>query len=116
MMVARVGAWLDGQQAGHRHFILEAAGPYSERLIYTLTARQASFSVVNPAQSRGMSKALCKSNKTDEQDAQTLSLLGPKLEVIRVPIVIPSVEPYRRTTVKSPFFTNSAPFTNRTFR
>ena len=78
----QLDAWLDGQQVGHRHFILEATGPYSERVIYTLAARQASFSVVNPAQSRGMSKALCKSNKTDEQDAQTLSLLGQKLEVM----------------------------------
>lgn len=65
-----------------KHFVLEATGPYSERLISILASQGAVFSVVNPAQSRAMSKALRKSNKNDDQDAQTLSYLGEKLELM----------------------------------
>jgi transposase len=39
------------------------------------------FSVVNPTQSRAMSNVLLKTQKNDDQDAQTLSILGDKLEV-----------------------------------
>lgn len=64
-----------------KHFVLEATGPYSERLCCALAARSLRFSIVNPVQSRGMAKALRKSNKNDDQDAQTLSILGDKLEL-----------------------------------
>lgn len=74
--------WLSNFELGEKHFVLEATGPYSERLICSLAKAGATFSVVNPAQSRAMSKALLKTNKTDDQDAQTLSLLGQKLELI----------------------------------
>lgn len=73
--------WLSELGVANKHFVLEATGPYSERLIFVLTQMNATFSVVNPAQSRGMSKALLKTNKTDDQDAQTLSYLGQKLEL-----------------------------------
>jgi transposase len=78
----RISAWLKDFPCGDNHFILEATGPYSERLISELAAVGTSFSVVNPLQSRAMSSALLKTNKTDDQDAQTLSLLGQKLELI----------------------------------
>jgi|JI10StandDraft_1071094.scaffolds.fasta_scaffold502423_1 transposase len=77
-----ISEWLKGFPCGNNHFILEATGPYSERLTSELAAVGASFSVVNPLQSRAMSKALLKTNKTDDQDAQTLSLLGQKFELI----------------------------------
>lgn len=78
----RIGAWLSGFQHSDKHFVVEATGPYSERLISVLAASKSSFSVVNPMQSRAMSKTLLKTNKTDDQDAQTLSLLGQKFELI----------------------------------
>lgn len=78
----RIGEWLGSLPHTDKHFVLEATGPYSERLINVLAASQASFSVVNPLQSRAMSKTLLKTNKTDDQDAQTLSLLGQKFELI----------------------------------
>lgn len=78
----RISEWLSQLEVLGKHFVLEATGPYSERLICALATAGATFSVVNPAQSRAMSKALLKTNKTDDQDAQTLSLLGQKLELI----------------------------------
>lgn len=78
--IEAICAYLDQLGASAKHFVLEATGPYSERLICTLSARGVVFSVVNGAQSRAMSRALRKGNKNDEQDAQTLSLLGEKLE------------------------------------
>lgn len=76
-----IGAWLRGLGVEGKHFVLEATGPYSERLIWSLSEAGASFSVVSPAQSRAMSKALLKSNKTDDQDAQTLADLGQSLDI-----------------------------------
>ena len=76
-----IRAWLNGLPSDNKHFIAEATGPYSERLISVLAAAGVSFSVVNPLQSRAMSKTLLKTNKTDDQDAQTLSLLGQKFEL-----------------------------------
>lgn len=78
-----ISEWLSNLDICSKHFILEATGPYSERLIYALHAANVPFSVVNPAQSRAMSKALLKTNKTDDQDAQTLSLLGQKMDLIQ---------------------------------
>lgn len=77
-----ISAWLTTLDIRGKHFVLEATGPYSERLICALTDAGVPFSVVNPAQSRAMSKVLQKSNKTDDQDAQTLSLLGQKMDLI----------------------------------
>lgn len=79
--VAAIMAWLSELDLSDKHFVLEATGPYSERLSCALAAQGLAFSIVNPAQSRGMSKALRKSNKNDDQDAQTLSILGDKLEL-----------------------------------
>lgn len=77
-----ISAWLANLDVRDKHFVLEATGPYSERLIHSLACAGVPFSVVNPAQSRAMSKVLQKTNKTDDQDAQTLSLLGQKMELI----------------------------------
>ena len=79
--VAAISAWLNSVELSNKHFVLEATGPYSERLSNTLAAHALAFSVINPAQSRAMSKVLRKSNKNDDQDAQTLSILGQKLEL-----------------------------------
>jgi len=79
--LASISKWLSNLGVSGKHFVLEATGSYAERLIYTLTAQGAVFSVVNPAQSRAMSKALLKTHKNDDQDAQTLSILGQKLEL-----------------------------------
>ena len=76
-----ISRWLERSGVEDKHFVLEATGPYSQRLIHVLSNAGARISVVNPAQSRAMSKALLKSNKTDDQDAQTLSILGQKLEL-----------------------------------
>lgn len=76
-----INQWLAGLQALDFHLVLEYTGSYSDRLIHCLNEKGLVFSVVNPAQSSAMSKVLQKTNKTDDQDAQTLSLLGEKLEV-----------------------------------
>lgn len=76
-----INSWLKEFGVGEKHFILEATGPYSQRLIHALNGAGARVSVVNPAQSRAMSKALLKTNKNDDQDAKTLSILGEKLEL-----------------------------------
>lgn len=79
--VAAISTWLSSIEASDKHFVLEATGPYSERLCHSLAVQALSFSIVNPSQSRAMSKALRKGNKNDDQDAQTLSILGHKLEL-----------------------------------
>jgi transposase len=76
-----ISRWLKEFDIQQKHFILEATGPYSQRLIHALNDAGALLSVVNPSQSRAMSKVLLKTNKNDEQDAQTLSILGEKLEL-----------------------------------
>lgn len=79
--VNAISNWVNAFGVQQKHFILEATGPYSQRLIHVLSGSGAIVSVVNPAQSRAMSKALLKTNKNDDQDAQTLSILGEKLEL-----------------------------------
>lgn len=76
-----INSWLNALGVEDKHFILEATGPYSERLVHCLSDAAARVSVVNPAQSRAMAKVLSKTNKNDDQDAQTLSILGEKLEL-----------------------------------
>lgn len=76
-----INSWLKEFGIQDKHFILEATGPYSQRLIHALNGAGASVSVVNPAQSRAMAKVLLKTNKNDDQDAQTLSILGEKLQL-----------------------------------
>ena len=75
-----IKSWLEQLNPAGKSFILESTGSYSERLIHVLHEHGATFSVINPSQSRAMSKALSKPNKTDDQDAKTLSILGEKLE------------------------------------
>jgi transposase len=77
--VAKIKKWLMEVGVANKHFVLEHTGNYSQRLIHCLDELGASFSVVNPAQSRAMSKVLMKTSKTDDQDAQTLSRLGQNL-------------------------------------
>jgi len=72
--------WLNTLDLKDKYFILEHTGPYSQRLIHALDKVGATFSVVNPIQSRSMAKLLMKTNKTDDQDAQTLSQLGQTLK------------------------------------
>lgn len=92
--VSSIGAWLVESGTVDKHFVFEATGPYSERLRHVLSQADVPFSMVNPVQSRAMSKALLKSNKTDDQDAQALSLLGQKLGV--KPYVAPKPEQMAR--------------------
>lgn len=89
-----ISKWLEDLGTLGMHFVLEATGPYSERLIFALNQRGCVFSVVNPAQSRAMSKALLKTNKNDDQDAQTLSLLGEKLGI--KPYKMPNMQQKKR--------------------
>ena len=73
--------WLKGFDTASFYFVFEATGPYSARLAHCLHRNRFAFSVVNPSQSRAMSGVLCKRTKTDDQDAQTLALLGEKMEL-----------------------------------
>lgn len=88
--VEAIKKWLSDLKVAGKHFVLEHTGNYSARLIYCLDQSGASFSVVNPAQSRAMSKVLMKSSKTDDQDAQTLACLGQSL--LTQPYRMPSKE------------------------
>ncbi|AEE51358.1 IS110 family transposase [Haliscomenobacter hydrossis] len=85
--LADIFEWLNKLELKDKFFILEHTGPYSQRLIHALDKVGATFSVVNPIQSRSMAKLLMKTNKTDDQDAQTLSQLGQtlKTQVYRMP-------------------------------
>lgn len=76
-----IDAWLGDFGGLPMHFVLEHTGTYSDRLIYCLGQKGLKFSVVNPSQSRAMSKLLQKTNKTDDQDARTLSMMGEKMDL-----------------------------------
>lgn len=76
-----IDKWLAELGCAHKHFILEYTGVYSHRLVHGLSQKGALFSVANPTQSRAMAKVLGKTHKNDEQDAQTLAVLGQKLEL-----------------------------------
>lgn len=76
-----IEAWVKGLGNEDKHFILEATGSYSHRLVHVLGRLGHKFSVVNPGQSRAMAQVLAKTNKNDEQDAHTLSLLGSSLKL-----------------------------------
>jgi transposase len=73
-----IEAWLLEQDLKKSHFILEATGTYSDKLIQALTRLQAVFSVLNPRQSKAWAVATGQKNKTDRQDAQNLSDFGAK--------------------------------------
>jgi transposase len=79
--VETITDWLCQLPIEGKHFVLEHTGVYSHRLIHSLHEQNALFSVVNPAQSRAMAKLLSKTHKNDDQDAQTLCVLGQKLDV-----------------------------------
>ena len=76
-----INAWLLDTGTENTHFVLEYTGNYSQRLIHVLHKQSALFSVVNPSQSRAMSKVLAKTHKNDDQDAQTLCVMGQKMEL-----------------------------------
>lgn len=82
-----IDSWLVSFGTVSKHFVLEFTGVYSDRLIYCLNQHAALFSVVNPLQSRAMSKLLAKTHKNDLADAKTLSVLGEKmaLKAYRMP-------------------------------
>ena len=77
--LAAIQAWLESFGVQDKHFVLEFTGVYSDRLIHCLNTLGALFSVVNPLQSRAMSRVLAKTHKNDLQDAKTLSVLGEKM-------------------------------------
>lgn len=79
--VEAIKTWLAQFDLPLTHFVLEATGPYSERLIHCLGSSSAHFSVINPLQSRAMAKVLGKVQKNDKQDAQTLAVLGEKMDI-----------------------------------
>ena len=77
--LSAIDTWLHTFGIEDKHFILEFTGVYSDRLIHCLDKHGALFSVVNPLQSRAMSKVLANTHKNDLQDAKTLSVLGEKM-------------------------------------
>lgn len=80
--LSAIAKWLSSLDKALCHIVLEATGPYCERLIHALGQQGFPFSVVNPMQSRAMAHVLGKSLKNDEQDANTLALLGEKMKPI----------------------------------
>jgi transposase len=76
-----ISDWLIKLKVEGKHFILEHTGVYSQRLIHALDRQGAIFSVINPSQSRAMALVLSKTHKNDDQDAQTLCVIGQKLDV-----------------------------------
>lgn len=71
-------AWFSKQDLKSSHFIFEATGTYSDKLAQTLSKWGATYSIVNPRQSKAWAVATNAKNKTDQQDAQNLSDYGAK--------------------------------------
>src|SRR5215217_1382536 len=60
--------------------VMEATGTYWMRLASSLVAAGFAVAVINPAQAHDFAKALLKRSKTDAIDAQTLAVLGARLQ------------------------------------
>ena len=60
--------------------VMEATGTYWMRLASSLVAAAFAVAVINPAQAHDFAKALLKRSKTDAIDAQTLAVLGARLQ------------------------------------
>jgi len=60
--------------------VMEATGTYWMRLASSLVAASFAVAVINPAQAHDFAKALLKRSKTDAIDAQTLAMLGARLQ------------------------------------
>lgn len=78
--------FLSQQKSSLLHFVLEATGTYSDKLIQTLSKAGVPYSVVSPFQSKAWAVTNGRKNKTDSQDAQNLAELGaqthPKCHVL----------------------------------
>jgi transposase len=89
-----IEAFLSKQKGTTVHFVLEATGTYSDKLIQTLAKAGVRYSVVSPFKSKSWSVANGRKNKTDSQDAQNLAEMGvqthPKCHIL------PSVSTQKR--------------------
>lgn len=63
--------------------VMEATGTYWMRLATFLVEAGIAVSVINPVQAHDFAKALLKRSKTDAIDAQTLAVLGARLQPAR---------------------------------
>lgn len=69
-------AWLDKQQAGAAHVIMEPTGVYHEQAALALTDAGLKVSLVNPAQLRQFAQGLGIKTKTDAADSAVLARYG----------------------------------------
>jgi len=69
-------AWLDKQQAGAAHVIMEPTGVYHEQAALALSDAGLKLSLVNPAQLRNFAQGLGMKNKTDAADSAVLARYG----------------------------------------
>ena len=77
-----IQSWISNlADVGSTLCVFESTGCYSNRLSYLLNAAGVSFSVVNPSQSNGFTKAQGIVSKNDRQAANSLALMGKCLNL-----------------------------------
>ncbi len=75
------------------HFIIEATGTYSTKLVYALCQAQIFVRVICPHQSRAFAKMRNKITKNDQSDSQLLAKYGALNAADLTPYRLPE-EPY----------------------
>lgn len=82
---AAILSWLETIDPCTSLCVLEPTGSYSARLIYHLQAKGIAVSLVTPHQSAGFAQAQGIISKNDRQAAQTLALMGQRLDLTLYP-------------------------------
>lgn len=78
-------SWLRTLDVQRSHCVLEPTGSYSARLVYLLHEWGIAVSLVNPTQSNGFAQAQGIISKHDRQAAQSLALMGQRLDLTLYP-------------------------------
>jgi len=79
--------------------VVEATGNYSSTLIYLLNQYNIQVAVVSPFKSKSFMEAMGVSNKTDEQAAYCLAMMGLHLEL--KPYQMPSIDRQKRRQLQT---------------
>ncbi len=80
-MLLILESWINTLPKESAFCIVEATGTYSSKLIFLLDKYQIKFAVVSPYKSKVFMQALGVSNKTDEQAAYCLAMMGKSLDL-----------------------------------
>lgn len=96
-----IEAWLKTLIADACFCVVEATGTYSSTLVYLLNQYQIKVALVSPFKSKAFMEVLGISNKTDDQAALSLAMMGLHLEL--KPYQMPSINRQKRGQLQTAY-------------